>query len=36
MKTEIFKNITEFWARPDQSINGVSEEFSTKTPNYEK
>lgn len=35
MKTQIFKNISEFKSRKDKTINGVSETFAKNHPNYE-
>jgi len=34
MNTQIFKNYDDFFERQDKNINGVSEEFAKKFPNY--
>jgi len=34
MNTKIFKNYDDFFERQDKNINGVSEEFAKKFPNY--
>ncbi len=36
MKTQIFKSYEDFLMREDKSINGVSENFAAKHPDFEK
>ena len=36
MKTKIFKSYEDFLNRADKEVNGVSEDFAAKHPDYEK